>query len=117
MSLEKISLSSLEKTKLQPLFQTALNEVLHSLYHETDIPGDRSITVKITFKPKDQYIITEMGCSHAVPGRKVNAIATLEDNTIKIDTVSGDARQPDLLEHAGANVIAITEGKKGAVQT
>jgi hypothetical protein len=46
-----------------------------------------------------------MACTHKVPGRKVHAIATMEDTgKINIDTVSGDARQPDLLDHSGANV-------------
>lgn len=107
MALEDLTLETLGKSKLKPLFQTAMNEVLFSLTEEADVPGDRSITVKLTMKPRDGYVITEMSCKAAVPGRTVAAITTLEDQRLKIDTVSGDSRQPDLYDPS-RNVTPIT---------
>ena len=115
MALEDLSLEVLGKSKLQPLFQTAMNEVLFSLSEEADIPGDRSISIKLTMKPKDGYVLTDMKCTASVPGRSVTAITTLEDHRLKIDTVSGNPKQPDLLEHAGANVTSINVAKKEVV--
>jgi hypothetical protein len=96
--LENFTLASLEKTKLQPLFLNSLNQVLFSLIHESDIDGNRSISIDLTFKPKDGYVITSMECSHKVPGRSASAIATLDGEMLKIDTVSGDARQLDMFD-------------------
>jgi|SRR3990172_12454945 len=109
---ETLSLSSLEKTKLQPLFLKALNEVIWSITRETDIPGNRSISIDITFKPKDGYVITTLECSHKVPGRSVSTIATLDNDMMKIDTVSGDARQPDMIGELPDNVTFISPPKK-----
>ena len=110
--LENMSLSSLEKTKLNPLFLKALNEVLFSIIHEADITGARSITIDLTFKPKDGYVITTMECSHKVPGRSVSAIATLDKDMLKIDTVSNDARQPDMIGELPDNVTLISAPRK-----
>lgn len=109
--LKDLTLESLAETKLGPLFKKHLDEVLFSLCHEADIQGKRSLSIDITFDPKDKgLVITTFECSHKTPGRKVSSFATLEsDASIKIDTVSGDARQGDLLEATGANVTSITE--------
>lgn len=110
MALKELTLESLAETKLGPLFRKAMNEVLFSLYEEADITGKRSLTIDIVFEPKnDGLVITTLECSHKVPGRKVSSFATLENHGIKIDTVSGDARQGDLLEATGTNVTSITE--------
>lgn len=114
--LKEISLQSLAETKLKEMFQTALNEVSFSLSEHKDIPGARSISIDITFKQMNGYIDTELACTHKVPGRKVHAIAAMETTgCMKIDTLSGDARQPDLLEHAGANVTSIDDARKEKV--
>lgn len=111
MALEKLTLASLEKTKLKNMFDGAMDEVLHSLCHDKDVPGDRGITVKLAFKQKDGYIITAMKCTASVPGREVSTIASLEDDqTLKIDTVSQDARQPDLYDND--KVTPISAAKK-----
>jgi len=112
MALEDLNLESLSKSKLKPLFQAAMNEVLFSLTEEADVPGDRSITIKLTMKPKEGFVITEMACKSSVPGRTVNTIATLEDHRLKIDTVSGSALQPDLYDQTGGKVVSITDAKQ-----
>lgn len=112
MALKNFTLESLGETKLKPLWDKAMNEVLFSLYEEGDIPGNRSISIDITFKPKDGYVFTTLECSHKTPGRSVSAIATMEDNTLKIDTVSADARQPDMIGELPENVKDIKSHKK-----
>lgn len=110
MALKELTLESLAETKLGPLFRKAMNEVLFSLYEEADIQGKRSLSIDIVFDPKnDGLVMATFECSHRVPGRKVSSFATLENHGIKIDTVSGDAKQPDLLEATGTNVTSITE--------
>ena len=120
MALEPITLESLGKTELNELFQEAVREVSKSIADPKKIPGKRSISIDLTFDPKENgFMMTTMECTAKVPGRKVSGMASYKEDTVRIDTVSNDARQPDLLEHAGANVKSISQApsakKEGAV--
>lgn len=118
--LKELSLEALgESEEFKNLFQQSVNEVSFSFTENGDVPGDRKITITLTMKPKGNpakggYITTEMDCKPIVPRRIVAAVTTMDNQRINIDCVSGDARQPDLLEHAGANVRPITKHKEGA---
>ena len=110
MALKELTLSALEDTKLKEMFQEKMNEISFSLSKDADVPGDRKIWIEMTFSPKDGYLITTYECGAKMPGRKVSSIATFEDHKIKIDTVSGDSRQPDLYDNH--KVTPITAAKK-----
>lgn len=102
MALEDLSLSALEKNpEFKALFDQALGNVAASLTNESALIGKRSIRIDIEFKPQNGYVITTMECESKVPGKVVAQVATVNDYTIKVDTVSKDARQPDMLESAG----------------
>jgi len=99
MSLQTMSLESLQQTVLNGQFTEAMSEIIESLERDKDVAGERSVSIKISFKPGDRGIINaDMSCQANTPGRKVKTIAVLEHGILKIDTVSGDARQPDMYD-------------------
>lgn len=110
MALEDLSLSALEKNpEFKALFDQAMGNVAASLTNDNALTGKRSIKIDIEFKPQNGYVITTMECESKVPGKVVAQVATVNDYTIKVDTVSKDARQPDMLESAG---VVPDQGKK-----
>lgn len=99
MSLKEMSLQTLQETVLNGQFTEAMSQVIESIERDKDVQGDRSITIKISFKPGDRGVINaDMSCQANTPGRKVKSIAILEHGILKIDTLSNDARQPDLYD-------------------
>lgn len=99
MSLETMSLQTLQQTVLNGQFTEAMSEIINSLERDKDVTGERSVTIKISFRPGDRGIINaDMSCAASTPGRKVKSIAVLEHGVLKIDTLSNDARQPDLYD-------------------
>lgn len=106
--LEDISLGALQRTKINEEFEKGIKEIAKSIEEDGDIGKKREISLAITFLPEGGYITTEMIIGVKTPRRMVKSIAALEGN-IKIDTVSNDARQPDLFD---SNVTPINE-KRG----
>lgn len=110
--LKDLTLSSLGETKLDELFREALTHIENSLDADKDIKGKRSISISLAFEPNEHgYISVDMSVRYRTPEREVKTIATLEDSSLKIDTVSGDARQPDLYD-AGAGDGKVIDLKK-----
>jgi len=107
MSLQGLTLQSLGNTKLAEQFAEAVLELHKSFETDADVSGERSITIKLGMKRDSGAIIVDMGCTYATPSRKVKTIAVLEHGTIKVDTISNDARQPDIFD----NVKPITGAK------
>lgn len=108
--LKELTLENLKETKLKPLFDKALNEVLFSLYQENDIPGKRELMIKITFELDGGDLDTRYECIPKTPHRSSRTLAILEDHTVKIETTSNDARQPGF-EFDSEKVKQITEAK------
>ncbi len=119
MALKELTLENLKDTKLQPLFDREMAKILQSLYHENDIAGKRKIAIDITFELDGGNIITSFECEAKIPNRTAKVIAVLEDNQVKIETTSDNAKQPgfEFSEAQAPNVHKITDAssaKKGA---
>lgn len=114
--LEKFSLDSLSRTKVGVEFGDALDRIKESLSLDSDVEGERSITLTISFKKNaagERYKTAEMRVSAKTPRRSIKSIATLDDDgNIKIDTLSADARQPSLLE-AGSDKVTPLKAANG----
>ena len=101
MSLEKLTLDSLGRTEFGSLFKAAMDEVYNSL-KDSDLKGKRSIMAAINLDPDEHgFVKVDFDVQSKTPRRKVRSIATFDTDGLKIDTVSGDVRQPDLLDAEG----------------
>lgn len=110
--LNDLSLSSLAQTKLAGQFEEALQAITESLKKDGDVQGERSITIRLGFKPDDRGFVTaDMSVTASTPKRKVKTIAALDGGKLKIDTISNDAQQPDIFD--GENVVNIKTVKGG----
>lgn len=98
--LKTLSMESLGETVLAGQFAEAMSAIQESFEKDKDIAGARTITIKMSFIPDDRgHIKVDMDCTYNTPSRKVKTIAILESGTLKIDTLSNDARQPDLYDN------------------
>ena len=97
--LVEMSLESLGKTKLAPLFAEAIATTVESLEKDGDVSGKREVTIKLSFeKTETGHITTSLSCSTKTPLRSVKTLAALGDTgTLRIDTATNDARQPSML--------------------
>jgi len=112
MPLEDLSLSALERTNLGKQFSEALAAIEDSFEKDADVAGERSINIKMSFNPTDgSYVSVLLACSYATPRRKVKTIGTITDGILKIDTISNDVRQPDLLD--STKIINFKEAQGG----
>ncbi|MCK5236922.1 MAG: hypothetical protein KAR06_08050 [Deltaproteobacteria bacterium] len=103
--LVNMNLEQLGKTDLRHLFDEARAMVERSLIEDKDVGGKREINIKLGFERTETgHISISMACSTKTPTRALKSLGTLnEAGHLAIDTVSNDARQPDLLdEGAGA---------------
>lgn len=99
--LEKLSLSALAGNgKFDEQFTKAVDAVQRSLNEDKDIQGERSITVKLAFKNSGHgdYVNTDITVSQSVPKRKLKTIGIVEHGELRIDSYSGNAQQPSMLD-------------------
>lgn len=93
-------MQSLGETVLAGQFAEAMASVQESFEKDKDIAGARNIIIKLSFVPDDRgHIKVDMDCTCSTPNRKVKTIAVMEGGTLKIDTLSNDARQPDIFDN------------------
>ncbi|RJP48755.1 MAG: hypothetical protein C4586_08550 [Anaerolineaceae bacterium] len=92
--LKELSLANLKDTKLLPLYNNEMAKVLQSVIFENDIPGKRKISIDITVDLDGGSVIITFDCEAKVPKRSSKAIAVIEDEKIKIETTSDNAKQP-----------------------
>ena len=93
--MEEITLETLSRTKLGPMFLEAMAEVEESFSRDADISG-------IDLEPRDKYggkttAAIEFYVKVKTPSRVVKNLGLISGGRLKVDTVSGDARQPDMI--------------------
>ncbi len=97
--LKELTLASIGETRAGGQFEEAIGMVVKSLEKDGDVQGARTITMKLSFTPDDRgYISADTSVEVKTPNRKLKTLAALENGELKIDTVSNDVRQPDLLD-------------------
>lgn len=97
--LENLSLDALGRTNLGKLFGQCLAQVVESLDKDEDVKAARKITISLSFKTNEFGMLeSEMKCQAITPPRSVKSMAEVTDKTIKIDTATGNAKEPSMFD-------------------
>jgi len=111
--LKDLTLAALSETKMQAMFSEALAAVETSMEKDSDLSGERTITMKMKFKPNTRgYVEVDMSCTCNTPNREIRTFASMKEGVLQIDTFSNDATQPDMLE-LPENVIQMKKAQGG----
>jgi hypothetical protein len=102
MALTGLSLLALyDDKRIGPLFADAIARIESDLEENGDVEGVRTVNLKLKFtvKKATQFVDVEASVETKVPNKTVSTLAALgPDSKLQIDTISGNAAQPDMFD-------------------